>query len=50
MIQFILLLAISPILIPIIAVVFAASGAVIGLWFAAFAVIGIFQLFYRGWE
>lgn len=50
MIKFIILLAISHILVPIIAIVFTASGAVIGLWFAAFMLIGIFQLFMGGWK
>jgi len=50
MIKFFILLAISPIFVPIVAVVFAVSGAVIGLWFAAFMVIGVFQLFLNGWS
>lgn len=50
MIQFMILLAISPILIPAFAIVCAALGAVAGLWFGAFLVIGMFDLFLAGWK
>ena len=50
MIQFIILLAISPVLIPMLAVVFAIAGMLVGLWFGAFLTVGIFQLFLYGWS
>ena len=50
MIQFLILLAISPVLVPMLLLASAFVGALAGLWFGAFLVIGVFQIFFRGWE
>lgn len=50
MIQFLILLAISPILIPIFMLVCAVLGALAGLWFCAFLIIGAFEMFLNGWK
>jgi len=50
MIQFLILLAISPVLVPMLLLASVALGAMAGLWFGGFLLIGIFQIFFRGWE
>jgi len=49
MIQFLILLVLSPVLIPMFALVCAVVGMAIGLWFGAFLLFGIYQVFLNGW-
>lgn len=50
MIPFLILLALSPILIPIFALACIFIGAIAGLWIGTFLLIGIYQIFLDGWK